>query len=1166
MDSPAKRRRTDAGYNSENDDGDALFADYDETVATLPLTHPYNPAQPTQASPYFASEHPAVTQPTQILDTPIAKRTDPNSVVQVAASSPIAPMRLPTSSPPQPKVRSPPSKLARSAGSRPLHRPETSAGRSSTSASDEEQPAKPQQSKSDIPPSRWASKSKPQQHNQPAAPSAFQSIMAQYEYGSSASVPQKRSSDDMANAYSSSPKRPRAVPRQNAPSRAQPVDDGLTLDGINDYMMRRKVERMMRVYPNKSIAQLNNALAEKRGNFDDALGYICEQEEVEQAASARQHETIDLTAEDESSRAKLSKPSTNMVVKTNQSIASRWSKVKPTNTPSKPTKEKQSPPAQAVIEIADELSAAETPPKPRRRLQRGRKTAARSPSPSEIATPEKASSDRRGKTFMTVDSDSDAENSEEEVDEEAVQEAEESLLSYLNKCEAPGLADLSQQPLADCEGILAKRPFRSLEQVRRIELSPPKLTKSGKVSSKHMSTGTKVLNIAERTWAAYLSVDQLVSECETLGKPITEDMAQLGDQSSTSNSDGGLNIFSIEGAKHDSGVGTPSSSTQADDDDVTVRSRFKALKKPSNMAEFDLQPWQVVGLNWLSILWKYKVSGILADDMGLGKTCTVISFLSHLKETNTGGLALVVVPNTILENWLREFEKFSDGSLRVEPYYGGMKDRADLRVGIEEDRENIDVVVTTYSMLQGTDPKDRKFLRRLNPEICIFDEGHALKNRTSQRHKSAMQIPAKFRLIMSGTPLQNNLQEMVSILSFLMPSMFGEHAENLDFIFREKAKTGESSHAALLSAQRIAKARSMMAPFILRRKKEQVLASLATKTCRVEYCELDPDQEKVYKNVLAQQKKAFMDRKNNQYAKVSANYTMKLRLIANHALLARHIFDDEKVKIMAQDYRERISNVAEMQALEYIRKKNDGALIKFIAENPELEEHQFHGDLWHASGKIQKAVQLIKEFAENGDRTLFFSQFVMVLDIMERVLSDNGIKFVRFDGSTQTAERQNIIDQFTRHEDIPVFMLTTQSGGTGINLTAANKVIINDLSWNPHEDVQAENRAHRVGQQRPVEVVRLVTRGTVEEQILALGESKIALDERVAGSGAQDDDDSKKGGKKDAVVPKTAKAVTDMLFEQMVAAGELEGPAGDDDDLVGQYRNKLEGAGVAMAE
>lgn len=259
-------------------------------------------------------------------------------------------------------------------------------------------------------------------------------------------------------------------------------------------------------------------------------------------------------------------------------------------------------------------------------------------------------------------------------------------------------------------------------------------------------------------------------------------------------------------------------------------------------------------------------------------------------------------------------------------------------------------------------------------------------------------------------------------------------------------------------------------------------------------------------------------------------------------------------------------------------KGGDFGMHRFCLEYDFLTKYALSNNEWMNSGKVNKLKELLEGYIKNGDRTLIFSQFTTMMDILESVLETLSIKFMRLDGSTAMATRQDIIDQFTTDTSIPVFMLSTKAGGAGINLACANKVIILDSGFNPQDDIQAENRAHRVGQTRDVEVVRLVTRGTIEEQIHALGESKLALDDRVAG--AAEDAAAEKKLEADAAL-----AVEDMFFKHLTEEKKDEHPEMDDKDSIDamditrddtasakskdlrdEFRNGLKDAGLDVEE
>lgn len=411
----------------------------------------------------------------------------------------------------------------------------------------------------------------------------------------------------------------------------------------------------------------------------------------------------------------------------------------------------------------------------------------------------------------------------------------------------------------------------------------------------------------------------------------------------------------------------------------------------------------------------------------------------------------------------------------------------------------------------------------------------------SQRYQGLIKIPAKFKLLLTGTPLQNNLQELAALLAFILPDVFQERAEDLSFIFKAKATTRDADHAALLSAQRIARARSMLTPFVLRRKKAQVLKHLPAKTCRVEYCTLRPAQKEIYDGHLDQaRERARIRVEGGKIPKSDENNPlMQLRKAAIHSLLFRRHFTNAKIEKMADILRKKDpvnfpASAKRAHLIEEMQKGSDFWLHQWCLDYPCISSFDIPDLAWLESGKVESMVKLVKGYKENGDRVLIFSQFSLVLDILEAVLNSSRIQFTRIDGSTKIDERQTLIDRFRDDESTTVFLLTTKAGGTGINLMYANKVIIFDGSFNPQDDRQAENRAHRVGQTRPVEVVRLVTRNTVEEQIWALGQSKLALDGRVAGE--------EEGG---AGEEAGEKAVSKMLLEGIGMSGKDDEPEAD---------------------
>lgn len=949
----------------------------------------------------------------------------------------------------------------------------------------------------------------------PRKSQSFKDSVSQFAFTAPAARPQQQTgSGDMSSAYGNV-SRNKPIARQNVPSRAQPIQPEKSLDDIFDFAVRRKIERMLTVLPGKSVHELEDALSKRKGNYDDAVDYLLGKEDVSQ-------NFVDLTSSDiESGASKAAarpiKPSAKQEVKA----------------PIRSIQEKYLSSTQAKAGLTTEDGAVK-----RKRLMQGRKNPTSptgSPSPQKPAQPVAA----KKRPIVLDDSDSEANmdsgmgDGDSEV-EEIQSDFDSRLLNFFNTCSVQELADLSNEKEKIAELILSKRPFRNLDAISSISNAQP--NKIGKRAAKKL-IGEKILDICTEMWQGYEAVDELVEKCDKIGKPITEAMKQWGIDVAAAAKDGELALTKLEDS-HDSGIGTPSSSTDLVDDEDIKSSKAKSgktrafLKQPANMStELMMKDYQLFGLNWLNLLWSQKLSCILADDMGLGKTCQVISFLAHLKETGVEGTHLVVVPGSTLENWIRELNRFCP-DLNVSPYYGSQKEREEQRYEYGEGLDEIDVIVTTYET--AVSKYDLDFLRKVvRPTVCVFDEGHALKNHQSKRHQQLMRIPAKFRLLLTGTPLQNNLQELVSLLAFILPDIFNtSKREDLDSIFKYKASTKDDDHAALLSAQRIRRARSMMTPFILRRKKQQVLRHMPAKHRRVEYCDMAPGQRDLYKQMVSKAVEARdLSTKGKGGAQATQHMT-RLRQAALHPLLLQRLYSEKdvlKLQKTLQNSHEFGANRPD-QIMKYIMedlKGGDYGLHRFCLERSDyLSKFTLKNDEWMDSGKVHKLQELLQAYVKNGDKILIFSQFTTMMDILEAVFETLSIKFMRLDGSTQMATRQDIIDQFSTDASIPVFMLSTKAGGAGINLACANKVIIFDSSFNPQDDIQAENRAHRVGQLREVEVVRLVTRGTIEEQIHALGESKLALDDRVAGA----DGDAGAEKKADA---EGEKMVQDLFFKHL---------------------------------
>jgi SWI/SNF-related matrix-associated actin-dependent regulator of chromatin subfamily A containing DEAD/H box 1 len=934
------------------------------------------------------------------------------------------------------------------------------------------------------------------------------------------------SSDTMSAAYGSFRKPLAKTARQAAPSRAIPVQDAksdMSLKDIDNPQERRKVERMKAILHNNSIRDCHEALLLKRGNHDDAVDYLAGLNEVREATrTPRAGKVVDLTSEDELCPTPVA-PKMRQEIKA--PAKSMWEKFGGTSQKLKaPPASSASPETRLVPKVSGQ------PVKRMRKLVRGPRP--RSSSPAELRPKSQPPVRKAARVVDSSDSDeaADAESSSENEDLQS------RLLSYFNTCTSADLADIAAITSETASYLLSKRPFRSLDVVRTI---PNENAKPGKAKSRARPIGDKIVDKCEDMLNGYDAVDSLVAKCEEAGKPLAAEMKNWGVDIFGAK-DGELDLVTLKESRsnHDSGIGTPMS--EQGEEVLEKRRRSNFICQPSIMNdERRMKDYQVVGINWLHLLFKHKLSAILADDMGLGKTCQVIAFLAHLSEIGEQGPHLVVVPSSTLENWLTEFQSFSP-TLVVKPLYGTQSERFLIRDQIDQDRANVNVVITTYTTARSKE--DYPWIRGFGFCCTVYDEGHFLRNSSSQLYEKFIRIKAQFRLLLTGTPLQNNLQELISLLAFLMPAIFKDKKSDLQVIFDHKVKTRDTNHEALLSAQRINRARSMLTPFILRRKKHQVLKDLPKKVSRVEYCSMTEVQQSIY-DEQQERAKDVMERRaggEQMSAKDSANILMKLRQAAIHPFLFRRIYTEKTLgqisKACLNDEQWELSNpnLIYQELIAY----SDMEIHQLCTKSAALNKFMLGNDEWMISGKVEKLVELLKGFVGEGHRILIFSQFVMVMDILELVLQTMHMEFFRLDGRTKVEERQEMINEFCDEEsNIPIFMLSTKAGGAGINLAKANKVIIFDSGFNPQDDIQAENRAHRIGQEKEVEVIRLVTKNTIEEQIHTMGQMKVKLDERVAGD---DDTETKKEVEKREA--EGQKLVEELLFKKL----EVNDGAGDD--------------------
>ncbi|KAI8613854.1 P-loop containing nucleoside triphosphate hydrolase protein, partial [Chytriomyces sp. MP71] len=522
----------------------------------------------------------------------------------------------------------------------------------------------------------------------------------------------------------------------------------------------------------------------------------------------------------------------------------------------------------------------------------------------------------------------------------------------------------------------------------------------------------------------------------------------------------------------------------------------KPCTRDPNFYEFESQPdyivggslkdYQIDGLNWLVYQWFNTQGCILADEMGLGKTLQIVSFLSTLYTGNNYFPFLILAPSITIGHWLDEFHKWAPNMVVVH-YTGSKTDRQMIREyeifrpksSSSTLRYRFHVLLSSYeSMMQ-----ESQLFKEIPFAVLVCDEGHRLKNDESRTFRQLMNnITVQHKVVLSGTPLQNNMREMFNLLNFLVrivllarncfdcfsfqdPEQYSDPKDLASKFGIENIKSDDTI---------IPKIHKFLRPLFLRRTKKEVLTFLPPKAEILVPCPLTPVQRELYKAVLAKnfdllRSIGVQSGQTETKAVPLKNILMELRKICNHPYLGS-------------------SNL----------------------EPPDTSAADLHKLMVDASGKFSLLQPMLRKLHTRGHRVLIFSQFKIVLDIVEDFLNGENYEYLRIDGETPTSQRHSMINSFNSTDSKHfVFLLTTRTGGTGINLTSADTVIIYDSDWNPHQDIQAVARVHRIGQTKPVLIYKLFTRDTVESSIIERSTSKLVLDKIVVGALDEENVDTK---------------------------------------------------------
>ncbi|KAJ2685869.1 putative ATPase [Coemansia spiralis] len=602
-----------------------------------------------------------------------------------------------------------------------------------------------------------------------------------------------------------------------------------------------------------------------------------------------------------------------------------------------------------------------------------------------------------------------------------------------------------------------------------------------------------------------------------------------------------------------------------------------------------MRDYQLEGMEWLASLYENGLNGILADEMGLGKTLQTIAFLCFLRERQVWGPFLVLCPLSTLSNWASEFYRFTP-TTPVLKYHGTPDERKEMRnKHLRRLDEHFPIVVTTYEIAM----KDKQALQRFAWKFIIVDEGHRIKNMNCKLIRDLKSYQSTNRLLLTGTPLQNSLSELWSLLNFLLPDIFDDLDSfqewfNFNDISEREGQTRIISEQTANSV--VSKLHQILQPFLLRRLKVDVEKFLPPKREYLIACPMAPLQYEYYQAVRGPNLRGFLEEKfisggNSASADAEDNTLVpgtpasdtppvvdgvskkagsKPRSTYNKELLAEassflglqdslgedtaagrpgrprasrkknavykeadddDSFDsDEPEAIQLDDVADDLGDLALQQAtaeLDPLARLKAAVLVRqmnlqfrlmqqrkvcqhpylfdFPVKNPSDPESEFLIDeqLVRSSGKLLVLDRLLPELFAKGHRVLIFSQFSRVLDILEFYAELRNWRFCRIDGSVPQVERQDAIVRFNTDPTIPLFLLTTRSGGLGINLTAADTVVIFDSDWNPQQDLQAQDRVHRIGQKRPVIIYRLIIAGSCENAMLNRAKAKRKLEKLV---------------------------------------------------------------------
>uniref|UniRef100_A0A8C4UB70 Proliferation-associated SNF2-like protein n=1 Tax=Falco tinnunculus TaxID=100819 RepID=A0A8C4UB70_FALTI len=522
--------------------------------------------------------------------------------------------------------------------------------------------------------------------------------------------------------------------------------------------------------------------------------------------------------------------------------------------------------------------------------------------------------------------------------------------------------------------------------------------------------------------------------------------------------------------------------------------------------------YQVEGMEWLRMLWENGINGILADEMGLGKTIQCIATIALMVERGVPGPFLVCGPLSTLPNWMSEFKRFTP-EIPLMLYHGAQQERRKLVRKIHGRQGSLQihpVVITSFEIAM----RDRNVLQHCFWKYLIVDEGHRIKNMNCRLIRELKQFNADNKLLLTGTPLQNNLAELWSLLNFLLPDVFDDlKSFESWFDITTITETAEDIIAKEREQNILHMLHQILTPFLLRRLKSDVALEVPPKREVVVYAPLTKKQETFYTAIVNRTIRNLLGNNEEEVVELTPTGRPKRRSrkLVDYSEEHNGSPDDlEKLIRKTQEEVEKERPVVEvsipMDSEVNLKLQNIMMLLRKCCNHPYLIEYpldpatqQFKvdEDLVKNSGKFLLLDRMLPELKKRGHKILLFSQMTMMLDILMDYCYLRNFKFSRLDGSMSYAEREENMHQFNTDSEVFLFLVSTRAGGLGINLTAADTVIIYDSDWNPQSDLQAQDRCHRIGQTKPVVVYRLVTANTIDQKIVERAAAKRKLEKLI---------------------------------------------------------------------